>query len=81
MSNNRITASAETLMTQASMTARSYFLAAIKMIDDEFGAGYAQEHPQLIAALVQAAGADYNTASAVQAFQDGIEAVTVAIRH
>ena len=81
MSNNRITANAQTLMTQASMTAHTYFHAAIKTIDDQFGDGYAQEHPELLAALLQTAGTDFNTAIAVQAFQDGIESITEAIRH
>jgi hypothetical protein len=57
------TASAETLMRQASDTANHYFIIAIKNIDDYFGDGFAKDHPDLIAAHMNAAALDFHAAS------------------
>ena len=67
-------------MAQASMTAHQYFHAAIKSIDDRFGEGYAQNHPELIAAFLRTAASDYNVSIAVQALQGGIESMREALR-
>jgi hypothetical protein len=68
--SRKITASPEELARQASMWVHQYFHAAIKSIDDKFGAGYAEKHPELIGSLVQAAASDFNTVTAIQTFQD-----------
>ena len=44
---NRIEASAETLMKQASMTSSEYFRKAIEDIDSIFGEGYAKSNSAL----------------------------------
>ena len=78
--SNRITADHTTLMRQAPMTAHEYFHAAIKSIDDRFGDGYAQEHPELIAAFMQTAARDFQTAITARTMQDAAEQITETLR-
>ncbi len=47
------------LIDQASVTATSYMRQAVESIDEQFGAGYAKAHPELVAAFVQAASRDF----------------------
>lgn len=68
--STRITASAETLLEQASMTATTYFKQAIGRIDAEFGSGYAAKHPELVGAFMQTAASDLQTATLTQAIQE-----------
>jgi hypothetical protein len=49
------------LMIQASMTAHEYMSDAVVRIDQLFGAGYAEEHPALVAAFMQTAAHDFDT--------------------
>lgn len=57
--NNQLTPT--DLMQQANKTAESYFHAAIRVIDEKFGQGYAQEHPQLIGDFMKTAAQDFDT--------------------
>jgi hypothetical protein len=41
------------------MTTKQYFLCAVRDIDCEFGEGYAKAHPELLAAVLEVAAADY----------------------
>jgi uncharacterized protein YjgD (DUF1641 family) len=56
-----------TLMNQASMTAETYLTKAVEVIDRAFEKGYAAAHPQLIAAFMQVAAADFATATIAKA--------------
>jgi hypothetical protein len=56
-----------TLMNQASMTAETYLTKAVEVIDGTFEKGYAAAHPQLIAAFMQVAAADFATATIAKA--------------
>lgn len=49
----------EKLMDQAVSTAYRYMNEAVRKIDSEFGAGYAKEHPELVAGFIQAASTDF----------------------
>lgn len=51
--------------------------AAIRAIDAEFGPGYAREHPELVASLVQSASIDAAVAIGLEAHR---EALTLADR-
>ena len=73
--------SAEELMRQASMTAQQYFHAAIKSIDDKFGERYAETHPELIGAFLQAAATDFHTARLAQELQSAASIIADAISH
>lgn len=55
-----ITADFETLMHQAAESAADYLVAAVRHIDNELGEGYAEAHPELIGAFIQAASHDYS---------------------
>jgi hypothetical protein len=58
-----ITASFDTLLEQAPTTAAVYLRAAKREIDSVFGEGYAAKNPALVAAFIQAAASDMNTAT------------------
>jgi|SRR5471032_708528 len=76
-----ISASYDTLFQQAKDVAESYFRAAVRNIDAQFGEGYAKAHPELIAALIKAASADMNTATLAVAIQEATEGISDALRN
>lgn len=78
----RITASADRLMEQASMTACEYLDEAVRKIDSTFGTGYAKQHPELVAGFMQTAAADFGAtrmAAALEAVADSLDSVAGAI--
>lgn len=64
-----ISASADTLVGQASRTAAQYLQEAVRSIDAEFGDGFAKKNPQLVAAMINAASKDFHTTLTVQALE------------
>ena len=68
-------ADATTLMRQAHQTACRYMIEATDAIDASFGEGYAKEHPDLIAAFMKTAAADFHTAILAKAIGGGCEAM------
>jgi hypothetical protein len=70
--SERITANGDTLMRQAPMTADLYLGEAIEDIDKRLGKGYAKAHPELVAAYMFTAAADYGATLLAQKLQDGI---------
>jgi hypothetical protein len=68
--DDRITASSETLMHQASMTAATYMHRGIEVIDGTFGRGYAKQHPELLGQFIMAAAIDCGTAIIAKKIQD-----------
>jgi DNA-binding phage protein len=76
---DRITASAETLMKQAALTADYYLSQAIEDIDNRLGEGFAGKHPELIAAYMQAAAADCSAAIVAKQIRLGFEGLAVAL--
>lgn len=66
---------AHALMEQAPETASYFLSAAIKKIDGKFENGYAEKHPELIAAFVAACASDFNTSMTVSALQDIADAI------
>ena len=71
----RITADAETLMRQASITSSEYFQQAIIQIDNAFGKGYAKSNPQLIGDFMKVSASDFFVASLTSGLQDLANAV------
>lgn len=67
---DHVTASAETLVRQASMVADEYMGEAVRRIDARFGAGYALDNPALIAAFMSAAAQDFSASLAAAVRQD-----------
>ena len=65
-----ITADADMLLRQASMTAHDYLWDAVDLIDKQFGDGFAKKNPALVAEMVRAQSADFNTAILKIAAQD-----------
>ena len=69
---------ADDLMVQAPDTVNFYLRLAIEHIEDNFGEGYAKEHPELLAGFIQACAADFHTgiqAKSLGAISDAIIAV------
>ena len=62
-------------MFQAGSTVDVYLGAAVKMLDGQFGEGYAKANPQLVAALVSSQANDYNSVSLVKALYAIADAV------
>jgi len=54
-------ASNETLLNNATSTAKTYLIEAKETIDDIFGKGYAEKNPELIAAFMRTAATDFHT--------------------
>ena len=50
--------SPETIMKQAGMTAQHWMCQGRDFIDEQFGDGYAEKHPELLAGFIAAAGSD-----------------------
>lgn len=84
-----VSASAETLMRQATITASAYMSDAVREIDNQFGEGFAKNNPVLVGAFIQASALDYHTAFMKIAAQElggdltnismGIEALATAV--
>ena len=55
------------LLHQAVLTAHSYLSSAIRIIDDEFGEGYAKAHPELVAGFMHTAAMDFDSCMERQA--------------
>ncbi|MBN1689008.1 MAG: hypothetical protein JW893_07915 [Candidatus Omnitrophica bacterium] len=57
-------------MHQASETAKKYMYDAQGAINKRFGAGYAEQHPDLMAAFMQTAALDFMTSFLAKCLQD-----------
>lgn len=68
-----------TLVDQASGTIEAYFGEAVRAIDLKFGNGYAKNNPDLVAAFIKAAAADYNNAAMIVAIQEASSEVSGAL--
>ena len=66
---------ADDLMVQAPDTVNFYLRLAIEHIEDNFGEGYAKEHPELLAGFIQACAADFHTGIQAREISDAIIAV------
>jgi hemoglobin-like flavoprotein len=71
--NSRLTAN--DLMEEAPDTVNFYLRRAIKHIEDNFGEGYAKEHPELLAGFIQACATELHTAIQAKEISDAIIAV------
>lgn len=67
---DKIELSAVELTNQAASAAAIYMQAAVHGIDEQFGNGYAKQHPELVAAFMQVAADDFDTNCWVAASQD-----------
>ena len=75
-----ITASVETLLKLASMTATDYMHHARQEIDRLFGEGYAENNPVLVAAFMQTAAADFGAASMAKIVGEALEEISGSLR-
>ena len=77
--STRIIADIETLMRQASKTTHEYFHAAIEYIDERFGDGYAQAHPELVGAFMLTAAQDFDSTIKAQAIQNAADLISESL--
>jgi hypothetical protein len=76
---NDISASFETLLRRAHMTAEDYLIYAISDIEKHLGEGAAEKYPQIVAAYMQTAAIDYTGAILAQQVRLGLDAIAGAI--
>lgn len=48
------------------MTAHEHLLQCRKILDEQFGEGYAEQNPQLLAAMIQASAQDFHSAMLIK---------------
>ncbi len=77
---DRIEASWQTLMDQASMTASDYLARGIREIDSRLGDGYAEKHPELMGAFINACAVDLLASTIGKVIQDGMTEIAEAIQ-
>ena len=65
----------DTLMRVAPATTKLWLRESVQIIDEMWGAGYAQAHPELLAAMLAASASDYQTNMLV----DRLERLTEAL--
>lgn len=78
-----IEANLDTLFTHAQTRAESYLRTAETQIDAVFGAGYAKEHPELIAAFMKTASDEFTritTAKVLQNMGYALDSIADALR-
>ena len=80
MNSDRIEASFDVLFGQAKDTADEYLRRAIGSIDGMLGAGYAAKHPELIAAYMNVAAADFGVASSMKVIGSALDRVADSIQ-
>jgi hypothetical protein len=68
------------LMRQACMTAHDYLLHGKSDIDERLGVGYAQVHPELLAAYMQTAALDYMAGFLAKEIGGALERIAEAMR-
>ena len=74
----RPTLSCDEALRQAGDTAHTYLHRAVRMLDDCFGLGYAERHPQLVAECIRSQTLDFNATAihaALYALGDTLENV------
>jgi hypothetical protein len=69
----------ETLMRQASWTAKEYLYSAIADINGRLGEGYAEAHPELVGAYIQTAALDYGASMISRAIEIAGETISDAL--
>nr|VFK78785.1 MAG: hypothetical protein BECKSD772D_GA0070982_102517 [Candidatus Kentron sp. SD] len=78
-SNSYVTADFDTLMEQAPSTVDVYLRQAKERIDSIFGDGYAKKNPELVAAFIQAAASDMNSAILAKVIGHALQEISAAI--
>lgn len=79
MNTDYIEASFDTLTRQASDTVASYLRSAVQEIDSTFSDGYAEKHPELVAAFIQASVSGFNASATAKVLGASIGRVSEAI--
>ena len=75
----RIVSTGQELVDQAVGTTAQYFDRAVAVIDAQFGEGYAEKHPELVAIVIQTQTADFTIAVLGSIFQDFTEDLTSSL--
>ncbi|MNQ93168.1 hypothetical protein [Achromobacter deleyi] len=78
-----IEANLDTLYTLAQVRAESYLRTAETQIDAVFGAGYAKEHPELIAAFMKTASDEFTRTATAKVLQNvgyALDSIADALR-
>ena len=79
MNMDYVEASFDTLMLQAPDTVAGYLRSAVNEIDSVFSKGYAEKHPELVAAFIGAAASDFNASATAKVVGAALRRVAEAI--
>lgn len=63
----------DTLLNQAWKTADTYMAHGRRCIDETFGEGYAEKHPELLAAFMNTSVRDFHTAAVIKVTGEAVE--------
>ena len=74
-----MSASYDTLLRQAWMTADEYMHKAVRNIDELLGDGYAAKHPELIATFMEVCARDFQSGVLVKLVEDHVDSVVRAL--
>ncbi len=77
--NDYITASFDTLLSQASDTATAHLSRAQREIDEVFGEGYAAKNSNLVAAFMQVASADMTAATHAKVYGAALQEISRSV--
>jgi hypothetical protein len=74
-----IEADVTTLMRRAWLTASDYMRFGVQEIDAQFGPGYAKAHPELLAAFMRTAAADFGASIIAKEIGGAIDSLSATI--
>jgi hypothetical protein len=76
---NKISANYSELLRQAQSTVHDYMHNAVHNIDELFETGYAEQHPELVAAYMKVAMGDFNCSVTNKTIQELLPELILAI--
>lgn len=77
--SDRIEACFETIRVQAADAVEDYLAMAVRSIDRQFGNGFAKSNPALVAALVNASVAEFNSSTQAKVYASALDGIATAL--
>jgi molybdopterin biosynthesis enzyme MoaB len=76
-----ISGSYDELTLSAAASTDDFLAAAVRSIDKQMGAGFAKDHPELVAAFLSTASAEYRNAALIVAIQESTKSVATSLKN
>lgn len=77
--SDRMEASFETIREQAADVVEYYLTCAVGCIDKQFGQGFSEKNPTLVAALVNASVAEINSSTQAKVYASALDGIATAL--